>query len=389
VVGEGLTEADTPAVSAFANQAAIALQNARLYQSLGDSEKELRRQIESAADAIFNLDVEGRFTLFNREAERLSGHQREDVQGQPYTQLVCPDYLEEVGEMLSPNATPEVLHQVHEIEIFDKWGDRIPLEIRASILETDGQLVGWQVIARDISERKHLEELKGQFIATVSHDLRTPLASIMGFAEMLMEGSPGPLTEVQEEFLGIIFENSQRQLALVNDLLDISKLEAGRLQLEMEEVHLPELIWGMVEQIRPLAEKKRIALTMKVNKELPRTEGDPRRLERVLNNLLSNAVKFTPEGGSVEVTAWQDDGHLKVRVSDTGVGIPAEDLSDLFQPFHRGRNVTKQAIEGTGLGLTIVKALVEAHRGTIEVESELGKGTTVELTLPLREPATK
>jgi signal transduction histidine kinase len=106
-----------------------------------------------------------------------------------------------------------------------------------------------------------------------------------------------------------------------------------------------------------------------------------------LSNLLSNAVKFTPEGGSVEVAAWQDDGHLKIRVSDTGLGIPPEDLPNLFQPFHRGRNVTKKAIEGTGLGLTIVKALVEAHKGTIEVQSELDKGTTLQFTLPLSKPS--
>jgi PAS domain S-box-containing protein len=387
MMGDGLTEGDIPAVTAFANQAAIALQNARLYQALTEQELQLRHQIEEAPDAILILNLEGHITLFNREAERLSGHQQSDVLGRPFTQLVCPEYLEQVDQLLSSEPSSGVLQQAHELQIFDRWGDQVPLEIRVSPMEKGGRLMGWQIIGRDISERKHLEEMKSQFIATVSHDLRTPLASIMGFSEMLMEGSPGPLTEIQEEFLGIIFESSQRQLALVNDLLDVSKLEAGRLQLEMETVHLPELIWGVMEGIRPLAEKKGVTLKMDVNDGLPRTEGDPRRLERILSNLLSNAVKFTPEGGSVEVAAWQDDGHLKIRVSDTGLGIPPEDLPNLFQPFHRGRNVTKKAIEGTGLGLTIVKALVEAHKGTIEVQSELDKGTTLQFTLPLSRPS--
>jgi len=387
IMGDGLTEGDIPAVTAFANQAAIALQNARLYQALTEQELQLRHQIEKAPDAILSLDLEGQITLFNREAERLSGHQQSAVLGQAFTQLVCPEYLEQVDQLLSSEPSSGVLQQAHELQIFDRWGDQVPLEIRVSPTEKGGRLMGWQIIGRDISERKNLEEMKSQFIATVSHDLRTPLASIMGFSEMLMEGSPGPLTEIQEEFLGIIFKSSQRQLALVNDLLDISKLEAGRLQLEMETVHLPELIWEVMEGIRPLAEKKGVALKMDVNDGLPRTEGDPRRLERILSNLLSNAVKFTPEGGSVEVAAWQDDGHLKIRVSDTGLGIPPEDLPNLFQPFHRGRNVTKKAIEGTGLGLTIVKALVEAHKGTIEVQSELDKGTTIQLTLPLSKPS--
>jgi PAS domain S-box-containing protein len=371
----------------MASHAATALQNARLYQALTEQELQLRHQIEEAPDAILILNLEGHITLFNREAERLSGHQQSDVLGRPFTQLVCPEYLGQVDQLLSSEPRSGVLQQAHELQIFDRWGDQVPLEIRVSPMEKGGRLMGWQIIGRDISERKHLEEMKSQFIATVSHDLRTPLASIMGFSEMLMEGSPGPLTEIQEEFLGIIFESSQRQLALVNDLLDVSKLEAGRLQLEMETVHLPELIWGVMEGIRPLAEKKGVTLKMDVNDGLPRTEGDPRRLERILSNLLSNAVKFTPEGGSVEVAAWQDDGHLKIRVSDTGLGIPPEDLPNLFQPFHRGRNVTKKAIEGTGLGLTIVKALVEAHKGTIEVQSELDKGTTLQFTLPLSRPS--
>jgi PAS domain S-box-containing protein len=371
----------------MASHAATALQNAQLYQALTEQELQLRHQIEEAPDAILGVDLEGQITLFNREAERLSGHQQGDVLGRPFSQLVCPEYLEQLDQLLSSEAHSGVGQQVHELHIIDGWGDQVPLEVRVSPLEKGGRLTGWQVIGRDISERKHLEEMKSQFIATVSHDLRTPLASIMGFSETLMEGSPGPLTETQEEFLGIIFESSQRQLALVNDLLDVSKLEAGRLQLEMETVHLPELIWGVVEGIRPLADKKGVTLKMDVNDGLPRTEGDPRRLERVLSNLLSNAVKFTPEGGNVEVAAWQDDGQLKIRVSDTGVGIPPEDLPNLFQPFHRGRNVTKKAIEGTGLGLTIVKALVEAHKGTVEVESELDKGTTFRLTLPLCEPS--
>jgi two-component system phosphate regulon sensor histidine kinase PhoR len=338
----------------MASHAATALHNARLYQALTRQELQLRHQIEEAPDAIVAVDLEGHITLFNREAERLSGYQQSDVLGCPFSQLVCPEYLEQVDQFLSPEPHGGVLQQAHELHIFDRWGDQVPLEIRVSPMEKGGRLMGWQVIGRDISERKRLEQMKSQFIATVSHDLRTPLASIMGFCETLMEGSPGPLTETQREFLGIIFESSQRQLALVNDLLDVSKLEAGRLQLEMETVDMPELIWGVVEGIRPLADKKGITLTMDVNDGLPKTEGDPRRLERILNNLLSNAVKFTPEGGSVEVAAWQDDGQLKIRVSDTGVGIPPEDLPNLFQPFHRGRNAAKKAIEGTGLGTRVL-----------------------------------
>ncbi len=371
----------------MASHAATAIENSRLYQSVADRETKLRDQIESAADAIFNLDPQGRLTLFNGEAERLSGFRRDEVLGYHYTQMLWPEQTEQMRSLLSPDVGGEVLQQAYEIDFLDKWGQRVPMEIRVSALERAGRLEGWQVIGRDVSERRRLEEMKSQFLATVSHDLRTPLASIMGFTEMLVEGSPGPLTEIQDEFLGIVFENSQRLMALVNDLLDISKLEVGRTSLVVKTIELPRLIAGVIDEMSPLTYRKNISLEVDCAETLPPTQGDQRRLEQVLNNLLSNAVKFTPEGGRVEVKAELEGEQLVVTVRDTGLGIPPDDLPHLFQPFHRGGNVTEQAIEGTGLGLSIAKALVEAHGGDMGVESELGKGSTFWFTLPVKEPA--
>jgi PAS domain S-box-containing protein len=381
------SETDVTAMEAIAGQVARAIENARLYQSVADREAKLREQIESAADAIFNVDREGRLTLLNKEAERLSGFKRDELLGRHFTALLSAEDADRLRDVVLADISDQLDQQAYEIDLVDSWGLRVPLEIRVSALEREGQLEGWQVIGRDVSERRRLEEMKSQFLATVSHDLRTPLASIMGFTEMLMEGSPGSLTEVQAEFLGIVFENSNRLLALVNDLLDISKLEVGRIQLEMTTIDLPTLITGVMDEIGPLAQKKGISLRVDIAEGLPRTQGDQRRLEQVLNNLLSNAVKFTPEGGMVQLTAELKGEHLMVTVKDTGVGVPPDDLTHVFQAFHRGRNATKQAIEGTGLGLSIAKALVEAHQGAIGVESELDKGSTFWFTLPVIEPA--
>jgi PAS domain S-box-containing protein len=381
------SETDVTAMEAIAGQVARAIENARLYQSVADREAKLREQIESAADAIFNVDREGRLTLLNKEAERLSGFKRDELLGRHFTALLSAEDADRLRDVVLADISDQLDQQAYEIDLVDSWGLRVPLEIRVSALEREGQLEGWQVIGRDVSERRRLEEMKSQFLATVSHDLRTPLASIMGFTEMLMEGSPGSLTEVQAEFLGIVFENSNRLLALVTDLLDISKLEVGRIQLEMTTIDLPTLITGVMDEIGPLAQKKGISLRVDIAEGLPRTQGDQRRLEQVLNNLLSNAVKFTPEGGMVQLTAELKGEHLMVTVKDTGVGVPPDDLTHVFQAFHRGRNATKQAIEGTGLGLSIAKALVEAHQGAIGVESELDKGSTFWFTLPVIEPA--
>jgi two-component system phosphate regulon sensor histidine kinase PhoR len=385
--GQPFDDQDLQLATSMANHAATAIENARLYQSVAERETRLRDQIESAADAILNIDTEGRLTLLNKEAERISGFTRDEVLGHHFTELLPPEDVEKLGTLVLTDIGDEVDQQAYEVELLGKWGQVIPLEIRVSALERGGRLEGWQIIGRDVSERRRLEQMKSQFLATVSHDLRTPLASIMGFTEMLMEGSPGPLTETQDEFLGIVFESSQRLMALVNDLLDISKLDVGRTSMEVKTIELPRLIAGVVDEIGPLAYKKNILLEVDCPETLPSTQGDQRRLEQILNNLLSNAVKFTPEGGKIEVKAELAGGQLVVTVRDTGVGIPPEDLPHLFQPFHRGGNVTKQAIEGSGLGLSIAKALVEAHGGTIGVESELDKGSTFRFTLPVKEPA--
>jgi PAS domain S-box-containing protein len=381
------SETDVTAMEAIAGQVARAIENARLYQSVADREAKLREQIESAADAIFNIDKEGILTLLNKEAERISGFKREELLGRHFSGLLSAEDADRLRGIVLADISDQLDQQAYEIDLMDRWGRQIPLEIRVNALEREGQLEGWQVIGRDVSERRRLEEMKSQFLATVSHDLRTPLASIMGFTEMLMEGSPGSLTEVQAEFLGIVFENSKRLLALVNDLLDISKLEVGRIQLEMTTIDLPRLITGVMDEIGPLAQKKSISLKVDIAEGLPRTQGDQRRLEQVLNNLLSNAVKFTFEGGTVQLTAELKGEHLMVTVKDTGVGVPPDDLTRVFQAFHRGGNATKQAIEGTGLGLSIAKALVEAHQGAIGVESELNKGSMFWFTLPVIEPA--
>ncbi len=404
---DAYSDAQVQILARLADQTAVAVENARLfeiaqqeiterkqteeererlYQSLAEKQRQLEHQIETAGDAIFNLDLEGLFTLFNREAQRLSGYRQEEILGKSYKELLCPEYFEQMEGLFSSDASSEALQRAIEVEFFNKRGEQVPVEMRFSRLELDERVVGFQAIGRDIRERKRLEEMKSQFIATISHDLRTPLASIMGFIEMVLEGTPGPLTEIQEEFMGIIYENSQRLLDLINHLLDVSKLETGRLHLEMETMKLDELITEVIKAIRPLVKEKGLELVVDIEEGLPETQGDPRRLEQVLNNLLSNAIKFTPEGGRVGVKAWQEDGQLKVSVADTGMGIPPGDLPHLFEPFHRATNATKKAIEGTGLGLHISKSLIEAHRGTIEAESELEKGTTFLLALPVRQP---
>jgi signal transduction histidine kinase len=245
-----------------------------------------------------------------------------------------------------------------------------------------GQQIG-QYLDRKASERE-AEILKDQFFALVSHELRTPLTSIIGYLELVLEDSE-PLAPNQRRFLGVVDRNARRLLRLVGDLLFVAHVEAGRLALEMGEVDLRTLTTEAVEAARPRAEGKDLALEAVVD-GVPPMAGDRDRLAQVLDNLVSNAVKFTPERGSVTVRLTAQDSQALIEVEDSGVGIPAAEQERLFERFFRASTATERAIPGVGLGLTIAKAIVEAHGGELDFESVVGAGTTFRVRLPLRRP---
>jgi signal transduction histidine kinase len=232
------------------------------------------------------------------------------------------------------------------------------------------------------AELRTLDKLKDEFIALVSHELRTPLTSIRGYLELVTDGSSGPLTGDQEQFLGIVDRNAGRLHSLVGDLLFIAQIEAGRLALERAEVEITRIAEESIETGRPLARDKGIELTL-VSERVAPLQGDRGRLGQLLDNFVSNAIKFTPAGGSVEVRVLEQAGRAVIEVSDTGMGIPAAEQDRLFERFFRTSTATAQAIQGTGLGLTISKAIAEAHGGRISFTSVEGEGTTFRIELPL------
>jgi signal transduction histidine kinase len=236
-------------------------------------------------------------------------------------------------------------------------------------------------------ERQHLEELEGldrlkdEFVASVSHELRTPLTSVRGYLELVLEGEVGELNEEQLEFLHVIDRNAERLMHLVGDLLDVAQIESGRISLELVDDELTHLVAQSVEAARPVAGDRGIELAMHPNGEA-RVRIDRTRVAQVLDNLLSNALKFTETGGRVDVRLSTSNGSAFVEVADTGMGISPEDQAQLFQRFYRTAAAGEKAIDGTGLGLWISKAIVEAHGGDITVESAVNRGTTFRIELP-------
>jgi hypothetical protein len=248
-------------------------------------------------------------------------------------------------------------------------------EMDQRIVERTAQL------AEAMEKAQEADRLKSAFLATMSHELRTPLNSIIGFTGIILRERVGPLNDEQKKQLNMVKNSSQHLLALINDVLDISKIEAGQLQLVNEEINLPQIIEKALLSVRPLAESKGIELKYKVSPNINSVMGDNRRVEQILLNLLSNAIKFT-EKGFVEIVAGEDGDNIIIRVMDTGIGIKKEDMETVFENFRQIDSGLSRKYEGTGLGLSISKRLAELMRGKIWVESVWGKGSTFSFSLP-------
>jgi signal transduction histidine kinase len=240
--------------------------------------------------------------------------------------------------------------------------------------------VGASTIVRDIGDQKLLDRMKSDFVGTVSHELRTPLSAIKGFLELVADGEAGPVNETQREFLDIAVRNSERLAALINDLLDMSRIESRQLRLKSEVVDLAAVLADVVATFRYEAHSKGLELRHEIP-DLPPVQGDSARLIQVFGNLISNAIKYTP-AGHIGITAVARDGMVEVAVSDSGIGMTAEEQTRLFTKFFRGSSPVVNESRGTGLGLVIAKAILEAHGGRITAESRAREGTCFRVTLP-------
>jgi PAS domain S-box-containing protein len=373
------------------------------------SEERFRGLMESAPDAMVIVGANGRIVLVNRQTEQMFGYDRGELLGQPVEILIPQKFRSRHAAHRSGFVDdPKVRPMGAGLELFGvrRDGTEFPVEISLSPLETDeGRLISAAI--RDITERKRaesivlgalkrerelteslreLDRIKSDFVATVSHELRTPLTNIIGTIEMLAEGDYGELNPQQQRTVEVLDRNSHRLLDLVRDLLDLNHIESGGLGLQRRPTDLGDLFERVHSQVVSLAANKRIDLRFEAAGELGSVVVDSHQIERALLNLVTNAIKFTPEGGEVSVRAARTGDQLRFVVTDNGIGIPEHEQQHLFTRFFRSSVATENAIPGTGLGLVIVKHIVEGHGGTISVDSVVGQGTTVTVCLPL-EPA--
>jgi PAS domain S-box-containing protein len=367
--------------------------------------QQLAAIVESSDDGIVSTSLDGIIISWNPGAERIYGYPAAEIIGQRVQSILPPDRLHEETQIIEEIKLGKSVEHYETVRLH-KTSKLINVSLTVSpIRDAAGDVIGISKIARDITARMEAEEqlrisnerislanaelaraarLKDEFLAGMSHELRTPLNAILGLSEALLEEIFGTLTEEQKEHLTTIEQSGRHLLELINDILDLSKVESGKMELEIKSVLVRDLCESSLSFIKQQAHHKRIKLDCRIDQDLAEIEVDERRIRQVLVNLLSNAVKFTPDGGSVQLQARADSFHETVEfsVTDTGIGIAPENMGKLFQPFVQLDSALSRRYAGTGLGLALVRRIAELHGGSVTLESQEGKGSRFTIILP-------
>lgn len=394
-------------VQAAANQVSVAVNNAELYRLIRDQAEDLgtmlRNQqietsrskaiLEAVADGVLVTDANRIITLFNESAEKILGLERSQVLGKSMEHFSglfgrgTRRWMEVIQEWSKdPSAYQNDGKFAEQITLED--GRVIFVQLAPVSLRND--FLGTVSIFQDITHQVEVDRLKSEFVATVSHELRTPMTSIKGYVDVLLMGAAGALTEQQAHFLQVVKANTERLAVLVNDLLDISQIEAGRMALAMQPLNLEELALATIEDFkrRIQEDQKGITIETEIQPNLPRVMADFDRMRRVMDNLLENAYQYNLPNGQILVRMQVVGDEVQVDVKDTGVGIHPDDQERVFERFFRGESTLTLGVAGTGLGLSIVRNLITMHNGRIWVQSTgiPGEGSTFSFTLPIYEP---
>lgn len=344
--------------------------------------------IASTADGLTVTDREGRILFMNPAAAKMLKIDSQKVVGADYTLIAKA--ADKNGLAIEPNRRPlkTVLKTGQSFtnstaNYYIRSDDtKFPAAITTSAIILKNQIIGAIITFRDITHEKEVDRIKTEFLSLASHQLRTPLSAIRWFLEMLLAGDVGQLNQEQMEFLQNIDQSTSRMIQLVNDLLNITRIESGRIIIEPSPTHLGKLIKEVLSELRPKFESKKQKIIVSIHPDLSAINIDPNLTRAVYLNLINNAIKYTPAGGEVTVMVSRKGTEIISQITDTGYGIPTGEQKRIFEKFFRGSNIVKKETEGTGLGLYLVKSIIESSHGRIWFKSQENKGTTFWFTLP-------
>jgi len=398
--GEVLSNAPSPDIT----------EHKRAEEALRESEERYHDLLENANDLIQSVAPDGHFLYVNRAWCKTLGYTQKEISRLSLFDIIHPDSQAHCREVFQHLISGESVDRI-EASFVAKDGKKIIVEGSANCRFVDGKPVATRAIFRDITERKRAEEelqkknerlmaqqqelmeksreleeatqAKSEFLAHMSHELRTPLNVILGFSELMRDEVSGKINEEQGQCLNDIYNNGQQLLNLINDVLDLSKVEAQKLELKPKKLNLADVIKDVAQTMKPMLDDNRHMLEVSIEEGLPQVTADKKRLRQILLNLLSNAIKFTPAAGKLGIEVSRDGDWCQVSVIDNGIGIKKEDQKRIFEPFCQLGNPLTEGMEGTGLGLTLVKQIIQEYGGRIWVESEYGKGSRFTFTLPL------
>ena len=358
----------------------FAERDARLMELVNERSR-LRTIIGCMADGVLVANMEGRLVLWNASSVKMLKSRGFDIAGESLEYYISNEPLLAAIKDVLTSEDKDFSMVSHEIPAQDQ--KVILMANIAPVRDEDGKILGAVTVLRDITDLKEINKIKSQFVSMVAHELRAPLAAIKGWLGVILSGEAGGNAEQNKLWLQRAMDRSDSLLDLVDDLLVINRMEAGKVAQKMEPVKINDIINKIIDFLKPGAEKRDVSIQAKLPEELPQVQADVRDMEKLFTNLISNAIKYNRENGSVSIKGVMDGSFVRYDVKDTGIGIPAEYLSRIFDDFYRADDERTKKISGTGLGLTIAKKIVNSHFGRIEVESEPEKGSIFSVFLPL------
>lgn len=336
--------------------------------------------IENLTDGILLLNKKNQVEIISPPVVDFFRKEKESVVGRDVSELFSGEDLKQLKETLLDGEIGKKVKQVFRQGV--SVGNRLDLEVTTVFLKTGSEEKGVLIIFHDVTRDKLVERMKTEFVSIAAHQLRTPLSAIKWTLRMVLDGDTGPLSTEQKELLEKTYVSNERMISLINDLLNVSRIEEGRFLYKQAPGQLEEVVKTVVESSNELFKMKKVSMSMDIPSDIPPVNMDKEKIELAVQNLIENAAKYTPEGGSIHITMEKHEAEVVFQIKDTGVGIPESEHERIFTKFFRGDNVIKMETEGSGLGLYTTRNIIDAHRGKIWFESKEGKGTTFFFSLP-------